>query len=156
MLRELGTKKKGIIYLTKLINTSFRLKHVPLPWKLANIMMLLKPGKKDDVVSSYRPISLLSLMAKIFERVVLSRINYLIAEQKLLPDAQFGFRAKHCTAEQAHRIVTQINHALEDREFSPAVYLDVSRAFDPCVARWTVAQIIDDSHLHSQSWALVN
>ncbi len=77
-------------------------------------------------------LSLLSIISKIFERVVLSRLNTIFAEKKIPPNEQFGFRAKHSTVEQAHRITAQINEALEKGEFGPTVNLDVSRAFN-CV-----------------------
>jgi hypothetical protein len=69
-------------------------------------------------------------MSKIFERVVLARLNITIEERNLIPGIQFGFRKAHNTVEQIHRLVNQINTALEEKKFCPAVFLDVSKAFD--------------------------
>ena len=48
----------------------------------------------------------------------------------IVPQHQFGFRAKHSTIEQAHRVTAKIRNALEAKEFCPAIYLDVQQAFD--------------------------
>ncbi len=128
MLKNLS--KKGIVYLTKLINTALRLKYVPKEWKLADVIMILKPGKPPDAVSSYRPISLLSIISKVFERILLPRIKIHVDNQDILPEEQFGFRAKHGTIEQAHRLANHISQALENKQYCPTVFLDVARAFD--------------------------
>lgn len=62
--------------------------------------MFLKPGKKDEAVDSYRPISLLPITSKIFKRVILVQINPIIAEKQLLPDIQFDSRSKHSIVKQ--------------------------------------------------------
>ena len=56
--------KKGIIKLTTIINAAIRLKYVPQLWKFAEVIMVPKPGKPPNDISSYRPISLLPVMSK--------------------------------------------------------------------------------------------
>jgi hypothetical protein len=53
-----------------------------------------------------------------------------VSVSKLLPTHQFGFRPLHGTIEQAHRIVHEINDALENKSFCTAAFLDISQAFD--------------------------
>ncbi len=93
-------------------------------------MSYLNKVKPTEDPSSYHPISLLSVIAKVFERVVLSRIQTTIISKKLLPDIQFGFRSKHATTEQIHRVVHSISQALENKEYAPTAFLNVSSAFD--------------------------
>jgi len=50
----------------------------------------------------YRPISLLPILSKILEKILLQRLTPIIEESKLIPSNQFGFRKKHGTIEQAH------------------------------------------------------
>jgi len=88
--------------------------------------MIHKPDKPPEKVSSYRPISLLPTISKIFEKLLLKRIEPLVN----IPDFQFGFRAKHSTIEQIHRMTTVIERAFENKEYCSAVFLDVSQAFD--------------------------
>jgi hypothetical protein len=64
--------------------------------------MIPKPGKPLEEASSYRPISLLPIMSKIFEKAMLKGIRPILEETRILPDQQFGFRHKHSTIEQAH------------------------------------------------------
>ena len=69
------------------------------------MIVIQKPGKPPEDPTSYRPISLLPVTSKVFEKIILSRIKSVTAENDLLPSTQFGFREKHSTVEQIHRIV---------------------------------------------------
>lgn len=64
-----------------------------------------KPGKNPNESSSYRPISLLSTLSKLAERVILKRMNHFEQKEKMIVDHQFGFREKHNTVQQVVRIV---------------------------------------------------
>jgi len=71
--------------------------------------MIQKPGKPVELAESYRPISLLPVLSKLFEKLLLSRLLEIIERQKIIPNHQFGFRHRHATIEQIHRIVKKIN-----------------------------------------------
>ena len=86
--------------------------------------------KKPEEIQSYRPISLLPILSKVFEKLLLRRLTPILDTDKLIPDHQFGFRTKHGTTEQVHRIVTQINRVLDNKSYLSAAFLDVSQAFD--------------------------
>ena len=122
--------QKGIIKLTNLINAAFRLKYVPALWKVAEIIMIPKPGKAACEVSSYRPISLLPITAKIFEKILLKRLQPEIEKRQVIPNHQFGFREKHGTIDQVHRITQVIENALEEKQICSTLFLDVAQAFD--------------------------
>lgn len=107
-----------------------RLSHYPTQWKCAVIIMIPKPNKPENNVSSYRPISLLPLFSKIFERIVSNRLMPILERQNIIPDYQFGFRHKHGTPEQCHRIINVITDAFERKLYCSAVFLDVKQAFD--------------------------
>ena len=113
-----------------LINACLRLAYFPDQWKVAQIIMILKPGKDPDIVSSYRPISLLPIISKILERLFLNRLNKYITNRNLIPDHQFGFRNYHGTIEQVNRILSKIIEAVERKKYCSAVFLDVAQAFD--------------------------
>lgn len=121
--------RKVIVMLTYLFNAAFRLKHVPACWKVAEVIMLPKPGKQPNDVKSYRPISLLPIISKLFEKLLLKRLRPLIENNNLIPDYQFGFRQKHSTIDQVHRITDVIERALEEKQVCSAVFLDVAQAF---------------------------
>jgi len=62
----------------------------PKEWKQADVIAILKPGKSEDNPKNYRPISLLSVMHKLMERIILKRIEPLI--ENVIPTFQAGFR----------------------------------------------------------------
>lgn len=122
--------KKGLIYLTIIFNAVLRLSHIPAQWKYAKIIMILKPNKPENIISSYRPISLLPTISKLFERLFKKRLFPILEAQQLMPDHQFGFRQGHGTPEQCHRVVKTIRESLENKLFCSSVFLDVKQAFD--------------------------
>lgn len=128
ILRELP--RKAIVYLTSLFNCILRTSCFPYLWKVSQILMIPKPGKDHFQVSSYRPISLLPVLSKVLEKLILTRMNKVIEEHSLLPDHQFGFRGKHSTIEQVHRVVGKIRQTLELKQYCSATFLDVQQAFD--------------------------
>uniref|UniRef100_A0A2S2P698 Putative RNA-directed DNA polymerase n=1 Tax=Schizaphis graminum TaxID=13262 RepID=A0A2S2P698_SCHGA len=122
--------KRAIVLLTVLINASLRLAYFPQLWKFSIIIVFPKPKKPPDILSSYRPISLLPFLAKIFERLILKRILPYIFTSNIIPNTQFGFRASHSTTHQLHRLVDAISFSLEKKKYCSCVFLDVSQAFD--------------------------
>ncbi|CAK1547668.1 unnamed protein product [Leptosia nina] len=122
--------KKGIVLLTILFNAILRLQYFPRLWKVSVVNMVAKPGKPSTEVTSYRPISLLPLLSKVCEKLVLKRLLPVLEEQNVIPDHQFGFRSHHGTTEQIHRVAHTIRQAMERKEYCSAVFLDIQQAFD--------------------------
>lgn len=116
---------KLIMYI---FNAILTLGHFPSLWKMARVVMVLKPGKNAHDVSSYRPISILSVFSKLIERIILHRMQEYM--ETVIPDHQFGFRSGHGTTEQCHRVVEYIKEAYEKKEYCSGVFIDVSQAFD--------------------------
>ena len=113
-----------------LINACFKLKYVPHLWKIAEVILILKHGKEPTEVTSYRPISLLPILSKIFEKLLLKRLIEIIKYRKLISAHQFGFGNKHCAIDQVHRITDIIEKALEEKKVCATVFLDVAQAFN--------------------------
>lgn len=122
--------KKAIVLLTTIYNSILRLCHYPIQWKFAQIIMVAKSGKPPTDPTSYRPISLLPLLSNIFERLLLNRIKEIVPIGNLIPEHQFGFREKHSTVQQCHRLVNEIKVSLEEKKMCAAVFLDIQQAFD--------------------------
>jgi hypothetical protein len=122
--------RRAVTFITTLFNRILHLAYFPLQWKFAQILMIPKPGKPPTDVTSYRPISLLPLLSKIFERLLKHRILEIARSASLIPSHQFGFLKAHSTIHQCHRIVNTIREGLETKQICAAVFLDVKQAFD--------------------------
>lgn len=113
-----------------LFNTLLRLRYFPKQWKLAEIITIPKPGKSLYEVISYRPISLVSIISKVLEKLLIKRFISFIVENHLLLEHQFGFRDKDSTIDRVYYITDMIELALEDKKLCLAVLFDVSQVFD--------------------------
>jgi hypothetical protein len=87
-------------YLTQLFSAAMLTGYFPAQWKVAKIILNLKPGKPPNEHISYKPISLLPILSKVYEKLLLHRLLPIIENRRLLPDHQFGFRQRHSTIHQ--------------------------------------------------------
>jgi hypothetical protein len=128
ILKELPTIR--IKYLTKLFNAVLLKGYFPAQLKVAQIILILKPGKPPNELASYRPIGLLPIVSKVFENILLKMLLSLVENNRLIPNHQFDFRQRRSTIEQMHQIVQRINEALENKQNCSAAFLDISQPFD--------------------------
>lgn len=122
--------RKAFVFITMLFNAILRIGYFPALLKVSQVIMMEKQGKPRNELTSYRPISLLPILSKLFERILLRRLMPIISEQSIIPDHQFGFRQEHATIEQIHRVCQTIRNALERKEYCSAAFLDIQQAFD--------------------------
>ena len=125
ILRELPENALRLI--TAIFNCVMLNGCFPGQWKIAQIILIAKPGKPMHDVKSYRPISLLPVLSKVFEKIFSKRLQTYLKE--IIPEHQFGFREQHATVEQIHRVVNTINLAFEKKLNCSATFLNISRAF---------------------------
>ena len=92
--------ENSLNFLVKIFNRCLALAHFPTKWKNAKVTPILKPEKNPAEASSYRPISLLSSISKLFERIILNRMITHINENSIFANEQFGFRHGHSTTHQ--------------------------------------------------------
>jgi hypothetical protein len=104
--------------------------YYPITWKFAQIIVVPKPGKPANEINSYQPISLLPVTSKLFEKLLLKRIRNDLGLTTIAPDHQFGFRGRHSTILQTHRIVNKFITSFEEKTLRTAVFLDVAQVFD--------------------------
>ncbi|GBP87774.1 Probable RNA-directed DNA polymerase from transposon BS [Eumeta japonica] len=93
--------------LVAIFNTCLQTCYFPSVWKEAEVIGIHKPGKPRDLPASYRPISLLSGLAKLFERVLKTRLSNHLFGKGLIIDEQFDFRPYSC-AQQVFRLVEYV------------------------------------------------
>ena len=101
----------------------------PHELKVAKVIPLFKSN--DPIVfSNYRPVSVLPLFSKIFERLMYNRLLSCVNKCKLLYEYQIGFRCGHSPELALTCLVDKISNALENGEYVLGLFLDFSKAFD--------------------------
>jgi hypothetical protein len=119
----------GISYLTKLFNLSINSANLPAIWKAALIIPIPKPGKPLNLSFSYPPISLLSPVVKILERLLLPFVN---PPSFPLSDSQHGFCPFRFTSALIPLVTTVVNGFNEKKPLmrTAVICLDNCKAFD--------------------------
>lgn len=102
----------------------------PQCWKTAIIVPILKPNKNSLCPTSYRPVSLLSCVNKIFEKIVSKRLKWIIEDKKMIDYYQSGNRKRRSTMDNLLILEHEITNALHSREYLVAIFLDINKFFD--------------------------
>ena len=115
--------------LTDLYNCSLRVSSVPDSWKRANVTPV---HKKDDktCVENYRPISLISTLGKVLEKIIYKRLHNFFLENGTITNFQSGFTCGDSTINQLLALYNTFCQALDEGKEVRAVFCDVSKAFD--------------------------
>ena len=103
--------------------------HFPKKWKKANVAPIHKKNERN-LASNYRPISLLPICGKIFEKIIYDNLYCYIFNNNFITDKQSGYRRHDSTTKQLLSITHEIYKAFDDSKELRAVFLDISRAFD--------------------------
>ena len=119
-----------IMLMTAIFNGAMSNNIFPQSWKEATVIGIPKPGKPKTEPSSYRPISLLNVLGKIYERLIYKRLKDYAEAKSLIPDEQFGFRTHHYCVQQVHRIVEHISVGFQRGSLTGALFFDIAKAFD--------------------------
>ncbi len=110
-----------------LVNKSITDGVFPDKLKIAKIIPIYKAKDKKQF-SNYRPISLLSSISKIYEKIIYKRLYFFI--EQYLYNKQFGFRTKHSTIQAVLEFCADTIDSLENKNVTMATFLDLSKAFD--------------------------
>lgn len=119
---------KAFEYLTILYNNCLNNGYFPSAWKIAKIVPIPKQ-KGNNEVSSFRPISLLSNLGKMFERIIRDKMDIGLSET-YIPQSQFGFKKGNSTVHALLKFHTDVVQNLRKGECTLAVSLDIEKAFD--------------------------
>ena len=125
----LNFQKSLSVPLTEIINLSFNEGKYPAQLKSANSIPVFKKVDKLDI-NNYRPISLISNISKIIEKLIHRRLNSFLEQSNIFYPSQFGFRDRHSTSHALIEITDKIMKACDQGLFACGVYLDLKKAFD--------------------------
>ena len=116
-------------YISLLFNICVNTGAYPNILKIAQVFPIHKKGSKLEC-SNYRPISLLSPINKIFEKLLYSRINGYFERFNLFTPHQYGFRKNRSTSHAIYDLVENERTARDQNLLTCAIYLDLQKCFD--------------------------
>ncbi len=116
--------------ITALFNLSFKTGQYPDLLKIAKTIPIYKKKGSKLLVANYRPISLLSNINKILEKLMFTRIYNFLEKYKCIFKLQFGFRSKHSTNHALIHITETIRTALDGGNIAGGIFVDLQKAFD--------------------------
>ena len=124
-----SVKKSIAIPLSNMFNMSFQTGQCPTFLKLSSVIPVYKKDSKL-IVSNYRPISLLSNINKILEKLMFNRLYSFLESHKCIYNLQFGFRQKHSTNHALLSMTQQIKDIIDKGNLAVGVFVDFQKAFD--------------------------
>jgi hypothetical protein len=115
--------------LLHIINLSFSKGIFPKVFKIAKVIPLYKSGNKGDE-NSYRPISLLSVFSKIFEKCIKEQFVMYLKINHLISNNQFGFRDDKNTSNALYTLNSYLRQGLNNNKYILLLFIDLAKAFD--------------------------
>ena len=115
--------------LAKIFNQSLLTGIFPSDWKEAKVFPVYKSGAKSNM-NNYRPISIISIIAKTMEKLVHKQIYSYLQQNNILIEAQHGFRPLHSTASALLKITNKWYQNIDEGLLNGVVFLDLKKAFD--------------------------
>jgi hypothetical protein len=118
------------VNLTAIFNVSIAEGRFPGAWQEANIRPVYKSKGSHDDPNSFRPISILPIFARIFEKLAARQLLFYCDSHDLIPVEQFGFRRYSSCETALLSAVDTWRGAIDNNEFTGVLLLDISKAFD--------------------------
>ena len=116
-------------HLSRIYNLSLAKGIFPDLMKLAKIIAIFKTGSRS-LVTNYRPISLLSVFSKIFEKIIHQQLYDFLLSEAVIYHSQFGFQKGCSTLHSLIEIVEKIRDCLDQKNYGCGIFIDLKKAFD--------------------------
>lgn len=128
--------------LSGLLQESFVDGIVPECLKHASVTPLFKGGDRQNP-RQYRPISLLPVVAKLAEKLVLQELSPFLTTHSILPDQQFAYRSSHSCEDALSYVIDTWQSSLDRGEYVGVLFVDLSKAFDSVEHQQLVIDLFD-------------
>ena len=115
--------------LSRLYNNCMHSGLFPSVFKTGKVIPIYKKDNKE-CIENYRPVSILPVFGKIFEKIIYNRLYKFFTSRGILHDEQFGFRRGHSTTHALHKSVDFITKSMSDGKHVLGIFIDLSKAFD--------------------------
>ena len=112
-----------------IVNASLAKGRVPNVWKLANITPIFKSVARNEK-NKYRPISVLSVFAYLFEIIVHDQLSDFLLSNRILSMSQFAYRKLHSTITSLISVSDYWYENIDKNNLNFALFLDQKKAFD--------------------------
>ena len=127
LLKIIGCSVSPLLAL--LVNQSFQSGIFPDKLKIAKVIFIFKKGN-PELPSNYRPISLLPIFSKIFEKVMYKRLHRFLEIHKVLYSLQFGFQENHSIDHALVSLTEAVRSTLDNKRLGCGIFIDLQKAFD--------------------------
>ena len=115
--------------LTDIFNCCISMNICPDDLKVAKVLPIFKAGTKDDP-GNYRPISILSSVARVFEKLLYDQLYHYLSSNNLLGKQQWGFRKMHSTVSALQSITNNWILNMDNGRANAVIFLDLKKTFD--------------------------
>ena len=115
--------------LCAIFNRSINTGIFPTDWKCSKVIPLFKKGERRDL-NNYRPISIIPVVAKVFERIIYNQVYAFLVDKNLLTSSQSGFRSLHSTVTALLEATNCWAYNIDSGNVNSVIFLDLKKAFD--------------------------
>lgn len=133
VVKAIVNVKGGLVL--NLVNDILMEGKFPDMWKRARLVLVPKPGKDLREANGFRPLCLLDTMGKLFEALILHRLEEELIRTVSLHGRQFGFRRGRSSVDAVHEVIGMVNRAGQSK-WRALILLDVRNAFN--TANWSL------------------
>ena len=112
-----------------LYNKSLFTEKFPKDWKIARIAFIFKSGTRDDRLT-YRPISVLPFISRLFEKLIFNQFYEYLDANKLLYEHQSGFRLLHSVATALMASINDWYLNINKGKYTGLIFIDLKKGFD--------------------------
>ena len=112
----------------------------PESMKIARVVPIFKSGS-PEIMTNYRPISVLSVFSKIFEKCISKRLLEFLKKCNIIKNNQYGFRVGHSTSSALIDFIHKVITSIDNGEILLGLFLDLSKAFDTLDHKILIAKL---------------